>query len=181
MASHDPVLYQHFKGHSNTVLGLTYNPKDSRLLSCSADKSVMLWVRSFFSLFLLYSVYSDNNTSFALTHRTRSPSVPSNSIATSARLMTFAGQPREISSRPRPPMDPFGFGLQKSPDPQPSSKHTLPVYDQSTWTFLANSFWPHPTISQLNFGGWRTKNSSERSPDIETLFDVLDSVRTMRN
>lgn len=55
MTSRDPVLYQHFKGHIGTVLGMAYNPKDARLVTCSADKTVMVWQVSDFSNFLLKS------------------------------------------------------------------------------------------------------------------------------
>lgn len=43
MSARDPELFQHFKGHTGSVLALAYSPKDGRLVSCSTDKSVMVW------------------------------------------------------------------------------------------------------------------------------------------
>lgn len=41
--SKDPVLNQHFKGHTGSVTGLAFNPVSDRLISCSSDKNAMLW------------------------------------------------------------------------------------------------------------------------------------------
>lgn len=85
MTSRDPVLFQHFKGHSGTILGLAYNPKDGRLVSCSTDKTVMVWQVRITQIIALLSLPSDAHLDQSLSCRTRSPSAPFSSTVTSAR------------------------------------------------------------------------------------------------
>ena len=43
MASEDPTLVRHFRGHKDTVTAVAFNPTIKQLASSSLDSSIMVW------------------------------------------------------------------------------------------------------------------------------------------
>lgn len=39
----DPILEHNLRGHKKAILGLSFHPLDTHVVTCSSDHSVMLW------------------------------------------------------------------------------------------------------------------------------------------